>query len=536
MDRIVILGSGASGVHFALSLLRKGYNVVMLDVGHRGPERVNRGDSFDELKANLSDPASYFLGEDFEGVFYPDIKSEYYGIPPSQTYVFSDGDAFRIKSEGFSPLMSFAQGGLAQAWTGGTYPFNDEELRDFPFGYRDVEPYYAEVARRIGIAGTNDDLSRFMPVHDHLLDPLNLDFHSELLLSEYQRHKDFLNSRLRCYFGRSRVAALTQDRSGRPKCSYFGRCLWGCPTESFYTPSLTLRECREFGNFTYLSGVYGNHFKFDSRRHVKSIVTSSIDSGKKEEIPCDKLVLAGGTLSSSKIFLASIFQSTGETVKLPGLMDNRQVLVPFVNLKMIGRPFDAKTYQYHQVAIGIEGDGPQEYIHGLVTTLKTALVHPIIQKIPFDLRTGVRLFKNLHAALGLVNVNFSDTRRRDNYISLETEKNTDNPVAIVRYAPPEGEPLSIKKGIGKVRRALWTLKCLVPPGMIHVRPMGASVHYAGTLPMSKKNSPLTTSEMCASRDFENLYIVDGTTFPFLPSKNITFTLMANAVRVAENAF
>jgi choline dehydrogenase-like flavoprotein len=44
------------------------------------------------------------------------------------------------------------------------------------------------------------------------------------------------------------------------------------------------------------------------------------------------------------------------------------------------------------------------------------------------------------------------------------------------------------------------------------------------------------STSCRSHDFENLYLVDGSTFPFLPSKNITFTLMANAVRIAEAAF
>ena len=37
MDKVVIVGSGASGVHFALSLLEKGYEVVMLDVGVGGP-------------------------------------------------------------------------------------------------------------------------------------------------------------------------------------------------------------------------------------------------------------------------------------------------------------------------------------------------------------------------------------------------------------------------------------------------------------------------------------------------------------------
>ena len=46
----------------------------------------------------------------------------------------------------------------------------------------------------------------------------------------------------------------------------------------------------------------------------------------------------------------------------------------------------------------------------------------------------------------------------------------------------------------------------------------------------------STDETCRSRDFENLYFVDGTTFPSIPAKNLTFTLMANAARVAELAF
>jgi len=66
--------------------------------------------------------------------------------------------------------------------------------------------------------------------------------------------------------------------------------------------------------------------------------------------------------------------------------------------------------------------------------------------------------------------------------------------------------------------------------------MGASVHYSGTIPMSTLEQPYTVSKYCQSNDFKNLYIVDGTTMPFLPAKNVTFTLMANAVRVAESVF
>jgi len=94
----------------------------------------------------------------------------------------------------------------------------------------------------------------------------------------------------------------------------------------------------------------------------------------------------------------------------------------------------------------------------------------------------------------------------------------------------------MRRSVGTVKKALLKLGCIVPPGMAHVRPMGASAHYAGTLPMSREKQRFTTSAFGQSHDFENLFIADGATFPFLPAKNITFSLMANAVRIANAAF
>jgi choline dehydrogenase-like flavoprotein len=51
--------------------------------------------------------------------------------------------------------------------------------------------------------------------------------------------------------------------------------------------------------------------------------------------------------------------------------------------------------------------------------------------------------------------------------------------------------------------------------------------------MTDADQPLTATPDCRSRDFQNLFLVDGSTFPFLPAKNLTFTLMANAARVAD---
>ena len=172
MARVSVVGSGASGVHFALTLLEKGYDVTMLDVGHEPPVPPPLpAASLEALKETLDDPTRYFLGARYESVVFPDAEAEYYGFPPSKTYVFEPPRGFGWQARGFAPLFSFARGGLAETWTGGCYPFNDAELAAFPFSYRELGPCYDEIARRIGITGEEDDLARFMPVHGHLLAP-----------------------------------------------------------------------------------------------------------------------------------------------------------------------------------------------------------------------------------------------------------------------------------------------------------------------------------------------------------------------------
>ena len=535
MDRIVIVGSGASGVHFALSVLRKGYDVVMLDVGRVKPPVVNPRDTFNDLKRNLEDPVRYFLGTDFEAVVYPGSAGEYYGFPPNKEYVFARPRAFVTDSTGFAPLSSFAQGGLAEAWTGGAYPLNDVDLETFPFGFRDLEPYYAEVARRIGVTGATDDLARFFPMHDGLMEPLRLDRHSALLLERYERRRRDLNEGFSCYAGRSRVATIGADRDGRAGCTYLGRCLWGCPTGSLYTPLATLEQCRQFANFTYAPNVYVRHLRIGPGRRIASAVTTSTDGRETGEVTGDRFVLAAGTLSSSKIYLRTIKEDTGETIALGGLMDNRQILVPFLNLSLVGRQYDPESYQYHQVAIGLDTGGLAGYVHGQITTLKTALIHPIVQNMPIDLRTALTLFRSVRAGLGVLNVNLRDTRRMENYLTLGDDREGMHPL-VIRYAPPATEAHVMSQVLKTFRRVLRRLGCYVPPGMSHVRPMGASVHYAGTIPMSSTGEPHTTTAECQSALYQNLHFVDGTTFPALPAKNLTFTLMANAARVAARSF
>lgn len=539
MTRIFVVGSGASGVHFALSALKKGHHVTMLDVGFTGPEPVNPGDHFSQLKCTLKDPAAYFLGEKFESVVPPDFEKEIYGFPPNKQYIFKHPAGFKEISTGFEPLFSFAAGGLAQAWTGGAYPFDDHDLAEFPFGYEELRPFYDEVAQRIGIMGDEDALSRFFPVHRHLLPPLKFDEQSQVLADTYREKGEHLTGKTGVYFGRSRVAVLSQDKQNRKACDYSGRCIWGCPSDSLYVPMITLKECLGYENFAYIPRHMVTHFRYEANR-VTAVIARNLENNEPTAFSVDFLVMAAGTLSSTMVYLESIYRQTGEVLKLHGLMDNRQILVPFINLQMLGKPYNPQSYQYHQLALGfrddsLKGNDYGDYIHGQVTTLKTALMQPVLQTMPLDWQTATLLGRNLHSALGVININFSDTRRDSNYITLHPFPHGISTLEL-RYVEPANEKKRIFSAIKKIKKFMSGLGNIIPPGQIHIRPMGASVHYSGTIPMAKNPQSHTLSPNCRSYDFENLYFVDGTSLPFLPAKNLTFTLMANAVRVAEKEF
>ena len=323
--------------------------------------------------------------------------------------------------------------------------------------------------------------------------------------------------------GRSRIATLSverQESEGRGRCCYSGRCLWGCPNGALYVPSLTLDRLLAHTDFEYLPGRRVQHFEADDSGWVRRVVWLDQQTGERGSEEVEILVLAAGALPSTGILLESVFQGSGERLKLGGLMDNRQVLVPFLSPGMLGRDFNADSYQYNLLAMGLEGEHPADYVHCLMTTLKSTLIHPVALSPAARHETALWVVRKAHAALGLVNVNFADRRREESFVSVEPGPEGVGSRLRVEYQAPADEPRRIKAALKRLKRALLALGAIVPPGMVRIRPMGASVHYAGTVPMTESSQagPWTTDADCRSRAFGNLFLADGATYPFLPPR------------------
>ena len=64
-------------------------------------------------------------------------------------------------------------------------------------------------------------------------------------------------------------------------------------------------------------------------------------------------------------------------------------------------------------------------------------------------------------------------------------------------------------------------------------PMGSGIHYAGTLPMREFPDRYQLYPDGRLHGARRIYVADGACFPRLPAKNLTFTIMANAMRIAS---
>jgi choline dehydrogenase-like flavoprotein len=533
MAHHLVVGSGASGVHYAITVLQRGEEVTLLDVGYERPTAPHPDATYTELKERDDDPLTHFLGERAEHVVYPGPLSKPYGFPPAKAYVFRHPAAWSLRRHGFDPLVSFARGGLAEAWTGGSYELDERDLAAFPFALGELQPHYATVAGRIGVTGERDDLERFSPMTAGYDTPLPLDTHSARLLQAYHKRRDRVNA-LGVYFGRSRVALLTRDLGERRACTLLGRCLMGCPRESLYAPSYTLRELQRYPGFRYVPGVFVERVVLDDNGIALGAIARPVRGAEELRFAGDRVVLAAGTLATTRIVLATLLHEHGTAPELAGLMDNRHVTMPFVTPALVGGDVDLASYQFHHVALGIRGATAAGDVHGQMTALKGAQVHPIISTLPFDFRTSLGVFRRVRAALGVVNFWLADTRRSANVVRLAGERG--KPAQLVLdYGDDDADRERTRQAITAVRKALAVMGSIAPKSQTLVLPRGSSVHYAGTLPMTAEDLPHTCRADGSLRGFERLVIADGAAFPSLPAKNLTFTLMANAVRIAHAA-
>lgn len=272
---VCVIGGGISGAMMAAKLTdERDVSVTVVEAGQRLFDLENR---FEYRQRNLD------YGENaWPGDFIPDMEA----------------------IGGIS--RSMAVGGQALHW-GGTVPrFSREDFRqrslygvgfDWPISYDDLEPYYSEGERRMGVAGEQgpvgeDARSEPYPMRPHPMNP-NL-----------RTYRDWA-AKADIPFWNTPSAKNTRPYDDRMVCQRCDTCII-CPTGAKYSPDFTFKSLLERGAIELAARTLVRRIEVDpaTGRVVRARAVDR-DSGEQIDFEADTFVITGGYTWSSWLLLVS---------------------------------------------------------------------------------------------------------------------------------------------------------------------------------------------------------------------------------------
>jgi choline dehydrogenase-like flavoprotein len=256
--------------------------------------------------------------------------------------------------------------------------------------------------------------------------------------------------------------------------------------------------------------------RYREREDGVEVCARNLETGSEETVLARRLLLGAGALNSARIVLES---NQDYETRLP-VLDNPMECLPLFRLPRIGEALP--VYDTSLAQLNLVFEGADEPLQGTLYGTTGPLRSDVLGSLPLSFRANMAWTKYLAPAMGLLMLFHPGRPSPGSYLrlrpsgELEVEFAQENLDAAARLIP-------LFRKIGFLsHRAL-----IQRPGM------GAGLHFSGTLPMRAKPARYETDRRCLLAGSKRVYIVDGGCFSRLPAKNLTFTIMANALRVGR---
>jgi choline dehydrogenase-like flavoprotein len=529
----VVVGSGPSGAMAAQTLVEGGRRVLMLDVGHRDPRAY--ADLVPDLAftdARRSDPDQhrYFLGDEFEGIPLRQLRAGS-TITAPRRYVT---DLVADLAPAFGDLQqveSLAYGGLGAAWGLLCFAYSDAELAAAGLDPGAMSAAYVRVAERIGLSGEADDVAPLTHGPIRPTDPaLDLDDAAAATLGAYRARRQGLNAR-GIFVGKPLLALLSRDREGRRATTYHDMDYWSERGRSAYRPAVTLDRLRAGDRFTYQGSCFVTDFARTSAGHIE-VRYADLRTRQRASVTATHLVLAAGTLGTTRIVLRSVYPAASARPRVPILSDPYSYVL-CVRPGLVGRLTRDARHSVTQLVMAYDplGDGSRVPIAAF-TSYRTMMLFRLIKETPLaraDARALLQLLQTGLMVVGIHHPNGPAPERRSLALVPHDGGLTGDALRS-DFSLDEDE----RRRVARDQRAM--LAALRALGAYPIRVVdlghGSSIHYAGTLPFGDPAAHGTTRDSRLN-GWDRVWIADGSPFRWLPAKGPTLTLMAHADLVAR---
>jgi len=203
--------------------------------------------------------------------------------------------------------------------------------------------------------------------------------------------------------------------------------------------------------------------------------------------------------------------------------------VPTLNLGMLGREPRDRRYSLGQLTAIVRLPG--RILQAQVFSYRSLLTFKLMKELPLGYRESLRLLRLLVPNFAILGIHHEDRPSPGKRCVLRRGEGGGRDRLEIEYRPTEEET---RTNIADERIVLRFFRRL---GCIPLRTMrpghGASLHYAGTFPITAEDRDLTCDRESRLRGTRAVHLADGSIFPWIPPKGLTFNLMANADRVGS---
>ena len=519
MKKLIVIGSGPAGVSASTALLKRGYKVTMLDVGRNIEENIATKISIFRKKKDIE--PDHFKNTFLKNVNDVDINGVQEKKIFGSSYANKLSKFFKINKKNILIYMSFATGGLSNLWGRLMMPLTKNDIKEWPLAEKSLDKYYKEILKFVPLTGRKDSLEALLPLYANHLYSMKLSDQAKLLDKKLQKNKSYLRSQ-GFMFGQSRLAACFDGSfKGSGKCTECGLCLHGCIYDDLYSSAWTVKKLIQNNNFEYITGHIVDYFETKNNKlHIHT--NSDLDDSLKVFI-ADKVFLAAGSIASTRIVMKSkkIFNQkinlkvsdfyvmpsltffSSKNVVRQKLNSCCQYFIQIYDKKIDNKLINLQIYTYTDYYINFF----QKYLKGFYPFFK-----PLIN---FILNRFIVIFCYIHS-------------ENSSHMELQLSKN--NVLNIEgKYNPKSLKIFTRLKS--KLFRSSFKTGIVPIPFFNGMQRIGNSVHYGGSMPMSKKSEFLNTDHYGTVAGFKNLHVVDSSIFPTIPSTSPTFVIMANAYRI-----